>query len=109
MASFGVISYAVDWGLQRTKLDLGTALFLTAAAVTFLAGLVGRFTGRQSTGNMMTGLNVLVPGAYAINTLVGGGAQNFIIEILYRATVIGLGGWTGIMLCSPFTPGIDTI
>ena len=95
--------------------------FIAAAAVTFASGIVSRFNGRQAIGNTMAGLFVLVPGAYAFTSFFDEAAPftddgyddgaMFAADILgiivTRAVIIGLGAWTGTLLCSPTVLGTN--
>jgi hypothetical protein len=44
----------------------------------------------------------ILPGAYLVTSLSSGKlGADFITDILFRAIIIGIGGWTGTILCSP--------
>lgn len=79
----------------------GFNTFTSAACVTFSAGLISRFTGREALGNTFAGLYALVPGTYMVQTLMEATKSGFVENVLTTAVVIGLGGWTGTILCSP--------
>jgi hypothetical protein len=74
---------------------------LAAMCVTFSAGLVSRFTGRQALGNTVSGLYVLLPGAYLVDQVFANKMSGFLESIILRSIIIGLGCWTGTLLCSP--------
>jgi len=59
------------------------------------------FTGRQAVGNTITGLYTLLPGAYLVSALYEGPSSSFITDIVQIAVILGIGGWTGTILCSP--------
>ena len=45
---------------------------------------------------------MLLPGAYLVTSLYKGDfSETFFSNILFPAVVIGIGGWTGTILCSP--------
>ncbi|KAG7365902.1 putative threonine/serine exporter [Nitzschia inconspicua] len=93
MAFHGVLSFWLNWA--------GVPMFMAAMAVTFSAGLISRFTGREALGNTLAGLYALVPGTYMVRALLSPSRVNFIETVLFSAATIGLGGWTGSLLCSP--------
>jgi len=114
MTMHGILSYVVYWAISRipgNNETLGT--FIAAMTVTTSAGLVSRFTGRQALGDTVTGLYVLLPGAYLAKGLFFNTADNKIFDgsllsqIVVMAVMIGLGGWTGTMLCSPTILGTN--
>ena len=141
MGFHGVLAFAVSWGLGKSSINSDFNLFLSAVAVTFSAGMVSRFTGRQAMGNtgkfvkvedgltinflfmnlgwyshddpfgpttQVAGLYVLLPGAYLVRQLfdIENNSLEFLGEIFYSASVIGLGAWSGTLLCSPLLLGI---
>ena len=63
MAAHGVLGYIVSWQFYAAAPSSQLNNFIAAAAVTFSAGIVSRFTGRQALGNTVAGLYVLLPGA----------------------------------------------
>lgn len=75
--------------------------FFAALCVTFLAGVISRFSGRSALGMTLAGLYALVPGTYMAATLLGPNKSNFVEGVLTAAATIGVGGWTGTLLCSP--------
>ncbi|CAB9501987.1 pheromone-regulated membrane protein [Seminavis robusta] len=93
MAFHGMLAMSLSWA--------GAPLFLTAATVTFSAGIISRFTGRQALGNTLAGLYALVPGTYMMGALLSPNKAGFLESVLIKAIMIGLGGWTGTILCSP--------
>ena len=54
MALHGMLAFCLTWA--------GAPLFASAMAVTFSAGIISRFTGREALGNTLAGLYALVPG-----------------------------------------------
>ena len=72
MAAHGVLGYVVSWQFSKTSTGVNTNVcnFLAAMAVTFSAGLLSRFTGRQALGNTVAGIYVLLPGVSAASLLV---------------------------------------
>ena len=78
---------------------------------------MSRFNGRQAIGNTMAGLYVLVPGAYAFTSFFDEAApftddgsmftSDILGTIITRAIIIGLGAWTGTLLCSPTVLGTN--
>lgn len=102
MTYHACLAYAVSWGIDRTALSSDVNNFIAATAVTLSAGMVSRFTGRQALGNTVAGLYVLLPGAYLVNEIFSTQShQSFFQSIIVRAIIIGIGGWTGTILCSP--------
>jgi uncharacterized membrane protein YjjP (DUF1212 family) len=93
MAFHGMLAFALNWA--------GASMFVAAMCVTFSAGIVSRFTGREALGNTLSGLYALVPGVYMVRSILAPSRVNFIESVLLAATTIGLGGWAGTILCSP--------
>ena len=115
MVSHGILSYVVYWAITSIpdrKLE-NVAIFVAAMTVTFSAGFVSRFTGRQALGDTVTGLYVLLPGSYLARGLFQTAGDTNVIDgsllgsIVVIAVTIGLGGWTGTMLCSPTILGTN--
>ena len=80
--------------------------------MTASAGIVSRFSGRQALGDTVTGLYVLLPGAYLAKGLFKAAEKNVIdsallSSIVVMAVTIGLGGWTGSILVSPTILGTN--
>jgi uncharacterized membrane protein YjjP (DUF1212 family) len=107
MAAHGVIGYVVSWQFDFTAPSSSLNNFLAAAAITFCAGLVSRFTGRQALGNTVAGLYVLVPGVYMLTTVYSNKVEGFLTSIVLRAVIIGIGAWTGTVMCSPTVLGTN--
>jgi len=101
MTFHGILAYVVTWACSRTDMNADFSLFLGAMSVTFSAGLVSRFTGRQAMGNTVAGLYVLLPGAYLVNSLFTSDSLDFLGKVFFNAAIIGTGAWTGTLLCSP--------
>jgi uncharacterized membrane protein YjjP (DUF1212 family) len=93
MAFHGILAFGLNWA--------GAPLFVDAMCVTFSAGIISRFTGREALGNTLAGLYALVPGTYMVRVLLEPRKAGFIESVLFCAATIGLGGWTGTILCSP--------
>ena len=51
MAFHGILAFTLNW--------LGAPMFLAAMSVTFSAGVISRFTGREALGNTLAGLYAL--------------------------------------------------
>ena len=101
MGFHGVLAYSVSWAIDKASFNINLNNFIAAMTVTFSAGLVSRFTGRQALGNTVAGLYVLLPGAYLVNEVFANKMNGFLESIVLRAVTIGLGSWTGTLLCSP--------
>ena len=106
MAFHGVIGYVVS---QQFNSDDFNSLnnFLAAMAITFCAGLVSRFTGRQALGNTVAGLYFLVPDVYMFTTVYSDEINGFLMGLTLQAIIIGIGAWTGTILCSPTVLGTN--
>jgi uncharacterized membrane protein YjjB (DUF3815 family) len=112
MALHGILSYAVYYGVQKASNEAVLSSFLGALSVTLSAGVLSRFTGRQALGDTVTGLYVLVPGAYLTRglfeaTSADGLSASLLYNIIVNSVVIGLGAWSGTMLCSPTILGTN--
>lgn len=93
MACHGMLAFSLNYA--------GAPMFLAAMCVTFSAGIISRFTGREALGNTLAGLYALVPGTYMVRALLSPDRVGFVENVLFNAGSIGLGGWTGTILCSP--------
>jgi len=93
MSFHGILAFSLNWA--------GAPMFVAAMCVTFSAGIISRFTGKEALGNTLSGLYALVPGTYMVRALLSPSRVNFIESVLFAAVSIGLGGWTGTILCSP--------
>jgi len=107
MAAHGVLGYVVSWQFYKAAPSSNMNNFLAAMCVTFCAGLLSRFTGRQALGNTVAGLYVLLPGAYLVTKVYENSIEEFLMSIILRAVIIGLGAWTGTILCSPTLLGTN--
>lgn len=112
MAYHGILSYVVHWAIGSYTGNSALATFVAALATTTSAGITSRFTGRQALGDTVTGLYVLLPGAYLVKGLFAAAEDNVIdsgllSNIVVIAVTIGLGGWTGTLLCSPTILGTN--
>lgn len=112
MTFHGVLAFAVNYGLSKAGALNDINNFVSSMLVTFSAGLFSRFTGRQAVGNTVAGLYVLVPGAYLVTSISfqlstdtsdakSSSSSPFFIELIQRAIALGIGSWTGTLLCSP--------
>jgi uncharacterized membrane protein YjjP (DUF1212 family) len=101
MTFHGVLAYVFNWGLAYNGVNEQLNNFVSSVCVTLSAGIISRFTGRQAVGNTIAGLYALLPGAYAVATMYSSEADAFYTGVLINAILIGLGAWTGTMLCSP--------
>ena len=107
MAAHGVLGYLVSWQFNKDASNLQVNNFLAAMVVTLSAGIISRFTGRQALGNTVAGLYVLLPGAYLVTRVYSDRIDGFLWQIIQRAIIIGIGGWTGTVLCTPTLLGIN--
>lgn len=107
MMAHGVLGYLVSWQFQTAGINTNFNNFLAAMVVTFSAGVLSRFTGRQALGNTVAGIYVLLPGAYLITSVYSDNIEGFLTQIILRAIIIGIGAWTGTILCSPTLLGIN--
>lgn len=106
MACHGTLAFAINFVLDVVGATTNINLFVASMAVSFSSGIVSRFTGRQAVANTLAGIYVLVPGAYlAQNFFDGSGDGLAYTEVGVRGIVIGLGCWTGSVLCSPMVLG----
>jgi len=102
MAYHGVLGYAISYGLTQLKVSSSLNNFVSASAISLSAGIISRFTGRQAVGNTVAGLYVLLPGAYLVKSLYSDSINGaFFTDIVQKAVIIGIGAWTGSILCSP--------
>ena len=68
--------------------------------------LFDSFTGRQAVANTVAGIYMLLPGAYLVSSFYTGSFDStFITDVLKSAIIIGIGGWSGTILCSPMLLG----
>ena len=113
MAFHGILGYSVYYVVEKFANSEGLlGTFVGALSVTLSAGIVSRFTGRQALGDTVTGLYVLVPGAYLTRGLFEAASTNAIsssllYSIIVNSVVIGLGAWSGTILCSPTILGTN--
>jgi uncharacterized membrane protein YjjB (DUF3815 family) len=102
MCFHGSLAYGVNFGLSATNLHGNVNNFVSAAVLTFSAGLFSRFTGRHAVGNTVAGLFALVPGAYLVRSIYSTELSNdFFFSILENGIALGIGAWSGSILCSP--------
>jgi len=107
MMAHGVLGYLVSQQFYTAGSNTNFNNFLAAMVVTFSAGIVSRFTGRQALGNTVAGLYVLLPGAYLVTSVTTDKIEGFLTQIILRAIIIGIGAWTGTILCSPTLLGVN--
>jgi uncharacterized membrane protein YjjB (DUF3815 family) len=107
MAAHGIAGYVVSWQFYKAAPTGNMNNFLAALVVTFSSGIVSRFTGRQALGSTVAGLYVLLPGAYLVTEVYSDNIATFLTSIILRAVIIGLGAWTGTILCSPTLLGTN--
>lgn len=93
MSLHGILAFSLNMA--------GMPTFFAAMCVTFSAGVISRLFGRGELGMTLAGLYALVPGTYMAATLLGPNKSNFVEGVLTAAATIGVGGWTGTLLCSP--------
>lgn len=106
MCFHGTLAYAVNWGLSKAGANENLNNFVSAAVVTFSSGLLSRFTGRQAVANAVAGLYALLPGAYLVRSIAAVSVNDsFFMDIIQKSVVIGMGSWSGTMLCSPTVLG----
>ncbi|CAJ1959131.1 unnamed protein product [Cylindrotheca closterium] len=104
MIFHGLLGFGFNFGLTKAGVQGDVNSFASAAIVTFSAGMISRFTGRQAVGNSVAGLYVLLPGAYLVQSMsIGSGSVDgsFFVDIIKKSIVIGMGSWSGTILCSP--------
>lgn len=106
MAFHGSLAFAINYILEEGGVTANVNLFCAATVVTFSAGVISRFTGRQAVGNTVAGIYVLVPGAYLARSFLSGTQTvEAFAEVGVRGIIIGLGCWTGSIFCSPTVLG----
>lgn len=103
MAFHGSLAYLVNFGLAQFNAADNLNNFVSSFAVSFSAGIFSRFTGHQAVGNTVAGMYALVPGAYLVTSLFSTDTldTSFFVEIIQRSLIIGIGAWSGTILCSP--------
>ena len=102
MVFHGVLAYGANYGLDHAGWSSNMNNFTSALCVSLSAGLFSRFTGKSAVGSTVSGLYVLLPGAYLVRSLFSPNLDGaFFTDIVSRAIVIGLGAWSGTILCSP--------
>jgi len=101
MTFHGILAFAVSYAFDQTAMSSESKLFISASIVTFSSGIVSRFSGRQAIGNAVAGLYPLLPGAYLVTNFFQLQSLDWLGTVFFRAGAIGLGAWTGTLLCSP--------
>lgn len=98
----GIFAYSMNFLLNKAGVNENINNFVSAMSISLSSGIVSRFTGRQAIACTVAGLYVLLPGAYLVTSLYSTNVDNtFFVQIMQRALVIGIGAWTGSILCSP--------
>ena len=105
MALHGILGYLVSMQFYQGPFSQLNN-FMAAVAVTFSAGIFSRFSGRQALGNTVAGIYVLLPGAYLVDEIFKNRLDGFLASVIVRACIIGVGAWTGTVLCSPTLLGM---
>ena len=112
MCFHGTLAVAISRGLAKADVNVNINNFVSSLVVSFCASVFSRFTGRQAIGSTVAAIYALVPGAYAVRSLLSTKTldSSFFSEIVQRSVIIGLGAWSGSILCSPTvigtTPGL---
>lgn len=92
MVLHGLVSYSLWFGLSKTSLNEASNSFVAALTVSILAGLISRFTGRNSVANISSGLYSLIPGAYLARGILNPNPESTLfVDILLNSILIGLG------------------
>lgn len=107
MAAHGMLGYLLSQQFVTSSTTSNASIFVASTIVTFSSGVISRFTGRQALGNTIAGIYVLLPGAYMVSTVYGNTVGNFISTVILRSIIIGIGAWTGTILCSPTLLGTN--
>lgn len=107
MAGHGILGYILSQQFVTSSTTSNASIFVASTIVTFSSGLISRFTGRQALGNTVAGIYVLLPGAYMVSEVYGSSIENFISTVILRSVIIGIGAWTGTILCSPTLLGTN--
>jgi len=106
MCFHGVLGYGVNYGLSKAHLSNELNNFVSALVISTSAGLFSRFTGKSAVAYCVSGLYVLLPGAYLVTSLFSSTLDGrFFNDIIQRAIIIGLGAWSGTILCTPTVLG----
>ena len=102
MTLHGVLAYTIVYILTKYNVSYSSVLFASASLVSLSAGILSRFNCRQAIGNTISGFYVLLPGAYLVSGLYSTRwSSEFFTDIIVQAITIGIGGWTGTVICSP--------
>lgn len=107
MCFHGTLAVGINRALAMAGVDANVNNFVSSLVVTFCASVFSRFTGRQAIGSTVAAIYALVPGAYAVRALLSTQTldSSFFAEIVQRSVIIGLGTWSGSILCSPTVIG----
>lgn len=101
MGFHGTLAVAVSYWMDYATDNDDFSNFIAAITLMFSAGIVSRFTGRTAVGNSVAGLFALVPGVYLVRHAFSSSHENFFGSIVLSSIILGLGAWTGTLLCSP--------
>ena len=101
MGFHGTLGFAVSWAASHANIAGNLHNFVASAAVTFSAGIMARWTGRQAVGNIVAGIFGLVPGAYLVRKMYSDDYTGFVESTVVRCVMIGIGAAAGIVLSSP--------
>ena len=107
MCLHGSLAVGISRGLAMAEINTNISIFVSSLVVSFCASVFSRFTGRQAIGSTVAAIYALVPGAYAVKSLLSTQYvdASFFAEIVQRSVIIGLGTWSGSVLCSPAVIG----
>jgi uncharacterized membrane protein YjjB (DUF3815 family) len=101
MGFHGTLAVTVSYWMDYATDNDDFSNFIAAITLMLSAGIVSRFTGRTAVGNSVAGLFALVPGVYLVHHSFSSSHEYFFASILQSSLILGLGAWTGTLLCSP--------
>jgi len=107
MTFHGILANAIIWSLGKAEVNASLINFLAAFAVTTSSSIISRFTGRQSLGNTLVGIMMILPGAYWVSQLFNSVSIDFVGEIYFNSAIIGMGAWAGTIVCAPTMLGTN--
>lgn len=97
MLMHGILSYAVCWGVYQAKQNDVISTFVGALSVTASVEILSLSTGRQALRDTLTGIYILLLGAYLTKGFFQAAEQEYtlnadlLFEIVIKAVIIGLG------------------
>ena len=100
MGFHGTLAVTVSYWMDRATDNDNLSNFVAAITLMLSAGIVSRFTGRTAVGNSVAGLFALVPGVYLVRHAFSSSHENFFGSVVLSCVILGLGAWTGTLLCS---------